>query len=440
MLLHPLTLLTLTLTLPSLALASPLVAFPGAEGFGAHATGGRAGTSFVVTTLADSGAGSLRDALSQPGRIITFTVGGVIPIKDRLVIPKSTSILGQTAPSPGITIYGNGVSASGADGSIVRYIRVRMGAGGSKGKDALTIAHGHDMLFDHVSASWGRDETFSINGGNAGNISIQDSIIAQGLTPHSAGGLIQTGGGGESQANVRGNYFISGPSSGKTHAFTRGTETFHAYVADNYLDADRDGALNGRLLPAGNSSAYGGMNLVTAPFPYPGPASLLSAKEALEKVLAGAGASRFRDGVDARIVREVRSWGKEGELIESEKEGVMAGLMEKGGVRRRWWSRREAKTWERLMYEAEGRVGREGSEVVKEMEGRAGGAEWRVENPMEIMPSGYTRIEEWAESLLAATTPASKNGRLLPPRSGRRGPGSSKSDRQGKARHVIRPK
>lgn len=73
----------------------------------------------------------------------------------------------------------------------MRYIRVRMGKGGASGKDAITIAEGSTMIFDHVSVSWGRDETFSING-PVRNVTIQDSIIAAGLETHSCGGLMQS--------------------------------------------------------------------------------------------------------------------------------------------------------------------------------------------------------------------------------------------------------
>lgn len=65
---------------------------------------------------------------------------------------------------------------------------------GDAGKDAITIAEGNNMNFDHVSVSWGRDETFSING-DVTNVTISDCIVAQGLETHSAGGLIQTSGG-----------------------------------------------------------------------------------------------------------------------------------------------------------------------------------------------------------------------------------------------------
>jgi len=61
-------------------------------------------------------------------------------------------------------VYGNGVSFSNAHNSIVRYIRFRMGKGGDSGKDGISLADGDNLIFDHISASWGRDETFSISG------------------------------------------------------------------------------------------------------------------------------------------------------------------------------------------------------------------------------------------------------------------------------------
>lgn len=174
--------------------SSALLAFPGAEGFGRNAVGGRGGTVYVVTNLNDSGTGSLRDAVSAKNRIVVFAVGGIIKITDRIVCSSHVTILGQTAPGGGITVYGNGWSFSDANESIVRYIRIRMGKSGTDGKDAITIASGDNMIFDHLSVSWGRDETFSING-DASNITIQNSIIGQGLQDHSCGGLIQTDGG-----------------------------------------------------------------------------------------------------------------------------------------------------------------------------------------------------------------------------------------------------
>lgn len=157
---------------PLLAVTVSALAFPGAEGFGKDAIGGRNGKVYVVSNLNDAGAGSLRDAVSQPDRIVVFQVGGLIKIKERIVVSKRVSILGQTAPGEGITVYGNGWSFSNADDAIVRYIRIRMGKGGTSGKDAAGIAEGKNMIFDHISVSWGRDETFSINGA-ATNVTIQ---------------------------------------------------------------------------------------------------------------------------------------------------------------------------------------------------------------------------------------------------------------------------
>jgi pectate lyase len=359
---HISTLLTL---LPSVS----ALAFPGAEGFGRNALGGRTGSPYVVSTLADSGPGSLRDAVSQPNRVVVFSIGGLIALQSRLVVSKRISILGQTAPGDGITVYGNGWSFSNADDAIVRYIRIRMGKGGDKGKDAITIASGANMIFDHVSVSWGRDETFSINGGNAANITIQNSIIAQGLETHSCGGLMQTsvgngvslfrnlyidnktrnpkvkgsndftnnvvynwGGGGAyiagdsegaSEVNVVGNVFVKGPNS-SVEAFTRGNANFKAFVEGNVYDADKNGNLNSNVLPA-TSASYGGVAIQATKFAYPAPAKILSAAEALALAEKSVGASKVRDAVDRRLVDELKSYGKLGQLISDENASPMNG-------------------------------------------------------------------------------------------------------------------
>ena len=113
------------------------LAFPGAQGWGRFATGGRTGSVYHVTNLNDSGSGSLRDAVSQPNRIVVFDVSGVIKLNSRLVFSKNLTLAGQTAPGEGVVVYGDAVSFSGADNAIVRHMRFRMGKGGSSGKDAV---------------------------------------------------------------------------------------------------------------------------------------------------------------------------------------------------------------------------------------------------------------------------------------------------------------
>jgi hypothetical protein len=113
-----------------------LPAFPGAEGFGKYATGGRYGTVYHVTNLNNSGTGSLRDALSAPNRIVVFDVAGVIRISERMIVSANIYIAGQTAPGEGITVYGNGWSFTKSNNTIARYLKIRMGIVGSSGGDA----------------------------------------------------------------------------------------------------------------------------------------------------------------------------------------------------------------------------------------------------------------------------------------------------------------
>lgn len=340
--------------------AADQLAFPGAQGWGRFAVGGRTGTVYHVTNLNDSGSGSLRDAVSQPNRIVIFDVAGVINLKSGLVFKNNLYVAGQTAPGEGITVYGNRVSFSGASNIIVRHMRFRMGVDGDNGKDCAGVSNGANMIFDHCSFAWGQDETFSINPDGKGttpqNITLMNCIIGQGLMTHSAGGLIQAdyislignfycdnstrnnkikginqyannivynwsngayimGGDseGKSYVNIQSNLFINGPGVGGA-AFTGGNADFHCYGVDNWQDRNRDGVFDPSEI-----TDYNAATRESQPYDYP-TLELNPGKTLLETNLPTVGATiPYRDPVDYYMVDEVMSYGKKGALISTEK-------------------------------------------------------------------------------------------------------------------------
>lgn len=346
------------------AAADDLVAFPGAAGWGRFAKGARATSSatvYHVTNLNDSGTGSLRDAVSQPNRIVVFDVAGVIRIYSRLIFSSNLYVAGQTAPGEGITVYGDGTSFSGADNIIVRYMRFRMGTVGTNDKDAAGIANGQNMIFDHCSFSWGQDENFSINWDNKGtapqNITLMNSIVGQGLMTHSAGGLMQAdkitlyrillvdnstrnfkvkgtnqyvnnlvynwknyaynmGGDSEgtSYVNIEGNLFINGPAVGGD-ALTGGNSDFHFYGNDNWQDKNRNGVFD-----PSEFTGTGGGDKVSTPYDYP-ELEKWAGNSLIDNLLPDVGASLpYRDIADCYMIDEVKSFGTKGALIARETE------------------------------------------------------------------------------------------------------------------------
>src|SRR5215510_2708020 len=169
--------------LVAVSVRGPTPAFPGALGFGANVTGGRSGTVYHVTTLADSGAGSFRDAVSVANRIVVFDIGGYITLSSEVAIKGDITIAGQTAPGGGIGIKGAEVSFGSQDNIIVRHMRFRPGSASGSSDNGLNFFQAHNVILDHVSiefAKWnnidaatGDWQTFPIN-----NITVQNSIIA----------------------------------------------------------------------------------------------------------------------------------------------------------------------------------------------------------------------------------------------------------------------
>lgn len=163
------------------------VAFPGAEGFGKFATGGRGGKVIVVTNLNDSGPGSFREAVkSKKPKIVVFALSGTIHLDTPLEIEANTTVAGQTAPGDGICVADAAVSLGG-NNVIVRYMRFRMGdknqrreqVAGSGHDDAFGASRRSNIIVDHCSLSWSTDEVFSVYGGDS--TTLQWNLISEPL-------------------------------------------------------------------------------------------------------------------------------------------------------------------------------------------------------------------------------------------------------------------
>ncbi len=162
-------------------MADDVPAFPGAEGHGRFVTGRRGGKVIHVTNLNDNGAGSFRNAVSGSSKkIIVFDVAGVIALKSNLNIGANTTILGQTAPAPGVTLRYYTVNPNG-NNIIVRYMRFRRGQEKdvNDGADASTARHFTGIIFDHCSFSWSIDEVASFYDNN--NFTMQWCTVGESL-------------------------------------------------------------------------------------------------------------------------------------------------------------------------------------------------------------------------------------------------------------------
>ena len=167
--------------LMSAAALAQVPAFPGAEGHGRYVTGGRGGKVIHVTNLNDKGTGSFRAAVTgNSKKIIVFDVAGVIPLASNLTIGANTTILGQTAPSPGITLRYYTVQPE--DNCIIRFIRLRRGQEKdiNDGADATWQRNKTGIIFDHCSFSWSIDEVASFYDNN--NFTMQWCTVAESLT------------------------------------------------------------------------------------------------------------------------------------------------------------------------------------------------------------------------------------------------------------------
>jgi len=335
------------------------LAFPGALGYGEYATGGRGGSVYHVTNLADSGAGSFRDAVSQPNRIIVFDVGGYIALASAVSCANNLTIAGQTAPGGGIGVMNNEVSFSGKNNIICRYMRFRQG-GSSTGSSAINLgSSGSNMIFDHISAEFGQWDTIDAVGTD--NFTVQNSIIAdpikqqfgahvEGANATWIGNLwanahdrqplakantvfvnnviynyvcaYTTGNttGAAYNHDLIDNYFIAGPSTtAPTGDFfqVNGGKAQNLYYTGNLLDSAKNGLLGGN--PTTPSPDFGGStgNTLAAPWSPVTPTIPTTSATAAYRIAISAVGALPRDPLDTQVIGQVNSLGSAGAILTS---------------------------------------------------------------------------------------------------------------------------
>ena len=335
-------------------------------GFGANATGGRGGDVVHVTNLEDAGPGSLRDAVSKPNRTVVFDVGGTITVTKQIAFESNLTVAGQTAPG-GIAIFGAGISLSGQSNIIVRYLTARCGSAAGRSSKSLNITGGSNIIVDHLTLGWASWDNGGITGKST-DITVQNCLIHEAIKVQNFGMIIdgvrrtsilrnlwinnrarnpkgkgdlqfinnvvynwgnQGYGGGHSAApwnqDLIGNYFIAGPdTTGGFFTFANANDLVHS--SGNFVDSDKDGALNGRAWTEADftkpdAKTKEAATPATKPFNEPPAAvEVLSAEDAVKEVVARVGNSLHRDAVDLRQIEQLQSFGKLGKNPADEKE------------------------------------------------------------------------------------------------------------------------
>ncbi|MBT8428205.1 MAG: pectate lyase [Erythrobacter sp.] len=342
---------------------STRLAFRGAEGFGAISEGGRGGTVIAVTTLEDSGPGSLRACIEANGpRVCVFRVSGVIRFTQRppRIRNPYITIAGQTAPGGGITLAHSGGDAGrtplvikDTHDVVVRHLRVRTDRVGNErgSEDAVTIEQSSRVIIDHVSASWARDE---IVNGYADNdeITISNSIFSWGIPRHDKCALLAADSFQPQRVSFIGNLCAHNGDRNPDINFTPGSciEIFNnvfynaesefaevweshggspvsivgnSFIAGPDTRGDAVGIVRQTIGSKGKASAYIRGNMFDGPFthldgsvadistdipPCQFTMQPVSAPNAYTQVLQSAGAHP-RDALDRQVVSEVQSRG-----------------------------------------------------------------------------------------------------------------------------------
>ena len=361
-------------------------AFPTAEGFGAGSLGGRGGKVIYVVNTNESGQGSLRACIEASGpRVCIFRTGGTIVLREKSLVVRHPflTIAGETAPGGGIAIRNAEMQIRPSieivtNDVIIRHIRLRPGPHTVKaccsGGLGMYSSSAKDIMLDHISASWGSDETIDseeasdftwqwgiaseplLRGGpgkknrarnmlftKGGNVSVHHSLFAFGqfrnplikmknsravadvvnnvfFSPKWQYVLSFGDEWAHIQANVVGNYKIAGEklqNDHMVHLFEESGRGHTIYLKDNYDEPYRTGASEDESLVLAEKQR----RFVSASA-FDAPAVRTSAPEvAYEDVLAGAGATKpRRDAVDRRITEAVRN--RSGRLLVNDPQDV----------------------------------------------------------------------------------------------------------------------
>ena len=320
-----------------------LAAFPGAEGTGAYAVGGRYGDVYHVTTTSSSQTtpGSFYYGIANAptaGRTIVFDVSGYIHIGGTYTIGKSKiTIAGQTAPGDGIGFKDGTMNMSGND-LIIRDIRFRDG----NSADSADLDGDSNIMMDHCDVMFSNDENLSSFSTPPDLFTFQWCMNSWGMETHSCGGLWDqnratchhslwshnhtrnpkvrsslldwvnnvtfdwdigfimgdSSSGANWNANVRGCYFVSPP--GNTHGAaiekanldSHGNPNFHLYIDNSAMDGDGDGVLS--VSKTGYALASGNYGVSATPFATAGiPVTIDDYLTAYKKVLSLVGPVRM---------------------------------------------------------------------------------------------------------------------------------------------------
>jgi len=329
------------------------LAFPGAQGFGQYATGGRGGTVYHVTSLADDGSvGTFREAVGTANRTIVFDVGGYIVLNSAVSCANNLTIAGQTAPGGGIGIMGHEVSFSAKSNEIVRFLRIRPGTLATSTEDGINCGDGENMIFDHVSIEFAPYNNIDSTGNSGANtITLQNSVlgdpIGQQFNQHAEalnktfswycniftsahnrnpmakvnavylnnvvynyqGGYTVADTSSHFSQDIVNNFFITGPSTTSAgDDFFQMDGNIQAFATGNLLDQNRDGTLNGSATVPGSvvvlAAPWSSVTTNTPTFP---------TVTAYKYDVSAAGALP-RDQVDQDILGDVTSLGTSGRM------------------------------------------------------------------------------------------------------------------------------